>query len=78
MWLCAALQVFRASGPKWKLMYALYSLPGWGELTKDYGAIMVADDDLTMTTCILNKCVGPCSAVVYAVSLLIIVHTGGA
>jgi hypothetical protein len=36
-------------------MHELYSLPEWGELSESYKAIMVADDDLRMTTCTLNK-----------------------
>jgi hypothetical protein len=49
------LQVFRAAGPKWKLIYALYSMPEWAELSKGYKAIMVADDDLHMTACTINR-----------------------
>ena len=50
------LQVFRAAGPKWKLAYELAHKPEWPELTRGKKAIMVADDDLEMDTCILNRC----------------------
>lgn len=36
-------------------MYMLYSRPEWAELTRGYRAIMVADDDLEMDTCVLNR-----------------------
>eukprot|EP00887_Chlorella_sp_A99_P005466 scaffold1.g5466.t1 len=51
--LCRA--VYSAKGPKWRLAYALSRLPDWPALAANYSAIMVADDDLIMDTCVLNR-----------------------
>ena len=49
------LQVFHAPGTKWKLVYSLYTMRHWRQLTQGYRAIMVADDDLAMDTCVISR-----------------------
>jgi hypothetical protein len=57
-WCNTVLQVYKSAGPKWQLANELYKKPEWAELTQGVKAIMVADDDLEMDTCILNRCAG--------------------
>lgn len=51
----SSMQVYMSPGPKWKLVYDLYSKPEWDELAKGARAVMVPDDDLEMDTCTLNR-----------------------
>ena len=50
-------QVIHGGGTKWFLLHALYkSHPKeWAALAEQYGAVMVADDDLLFDTCTLNR-----------------------
>ena len=50
--------VFPLRGPKWRLVWRLTQLPAWRELAAGYRAVMVADDDLEVTTCSLNRQAG--------------------
>lgn len=50
--LCKA--VYRASGPKWRLIWGFTLLPEWQDYQKNYTAIMFPDDDLTLDLCTIN------------------------
>ena len=47
--------VLRMAGPKWMLLWQLTQQPGWRELSAGKKALMVADDDLEMDTCSINR-----------------------
>lgn len=46
--------MYRATGPKWRLVWGLTLQPEWQEIKAQYQRIMVPDDDLTMDTCTIN------------------------
>ena len=48
--------VIYAAGPKWQLVWQLTQHPSWPQLREGKRAVMVADDDLVMDTCTLNRC----------------------
>ncbi|GAB4822225.1 hypothetical protein N2152v2_009271 [Parachlorella kessleri] len=48
-------KVFHAPGTKWKLVYSLYTMRHWRQLAQGYRAVMVADDDLDMDTCVISR-----------------------
>lgn len=50
---CRAL--FRGTGPKWKLLGGMLQNQDWLELSQDYDTVMLADDDLIMSTHTLNE-----------------------
>ncbi len=47
--------MFHAPGTKWKLVYSLYTMRHWRQLAQGYRAVMVADDDLVMDTCVISR-----------------------
>ena len=51
-------QVYKASGPKWRAVYELYSRPEWKDLARGYRAVMVADQGVGLQdgVCVLNRC----------------------
>jgi hypothetical protein len=49
------LQVYAGQGPKWRLMYALFSHPDWEQLSRQYKAVMVADENVGLSTQTVNK-----------------------
>ncbi|KAL4430961.1 hypothetical protein ABPG75_006217 [Micractinium tetrahymenae] len=50
---CAA--VLHIAGPKWHLLWQATRLPVWRTLIAGKRAVMVADDDLVMDTCSINR-----------------------
>lgn len=48
-------QVYAGQGHKWRLMYALYSHPDWRQLAAQYRAVMVADENVALSTSAVNK-----------------------
>ena len=53
---CAA--VLRMAGPKWMLVWQLTQHPAWPRLAAGRRAVMVADDDVVLDTCSINRCGG--------------------
>ena len=49
------LQVYAGQGPKWRLMYALYTHPDWPRIARQYKAIMVADENVGLSTQLVNR-----------------------
>jgi hypothetical protein len=47
--------VLHASGLKWTLVWQLMQHPSWPALAAGKRAVMVADDDVVMGTCTLNR-----------------------
>lgn len=50
---CAA--VLHMAGPKWHLLWQATRLPVWRSLVAGKRAVMVADDDLVLDTCSINR-----------------------
>lgn len=52
------LQVYAGQGPKWRLMYALFTHPDWQQLAARYRAVIVVDEDVALSTEAVNRRVG--------------------
>lgn len=48
-------EVYQAKGPKWRLVHELFKSPDWEGLRQHYRAVMLADADLLLDTCTINR-----------------------